>query len=65
MFKSLLLRLFLRSADDLIAFLDNIEGRLRELANKGYDEAARLEAQAATTRENADKAARVADRVKG
>lgn len=63
--QSLLLRLFLSSADDLIAFLDGIEQRLRALADKGYAEAARLRLQADTVAENAAKAARVADRVKG
>lgn len=65
MIKRALLRLFLRSADDLIAFLDDIEQRLRALADKGYAEAAKLEAEAKIVRDNAAKAARVADRVRG
>ena len=65
MIKRLLLRVFLRSADDLISFLDDIEQRLRTLADKGYAEADRLAAEAQTVRDNANKAARVADRVRG
>jgi len=63
--KRFFLRLFLRSADDLIGFLDDIEARLRKLADEGYAEASRLNDEAYKARDNADKAARVADRVKG
>lgn len=62
--KRLLLSLFLRSADDLIAFLDHVEQKLRKLADQALEEAGRLDVESGKLRSNAAKALAVADKVK-
>ena len=61
--KRLFLKLFLSSADDLIAFLDHVEQHLRELADAGFAEAKRLDDEAAARRTAAQRAHLAARRV--
>lgn len=67
--KLFFIKLFVRSADDVIGWLDTLEQRLRNLAEQASLEADKLERDTAATvaiiRENAAKARAVADRVKG
>lgn len=67
-----LLLLFVRSADDIVSFLDNVEQRIRELAvkadeqaNKIDDDARALAKLASDVRANARKAYTLADRISG
>lgn len=70
--KRQLLKLFVRSADDIISFLDSVEGRIRELAIKAdaqagtmLADAEALRQEALTIQANAQKAYRLADRIHG
>jgi hypothetical protein len=63
--KKFFLSLFLRTADDLISFLDHVEAKLRTLADAAKAEADEMEHDAIVLRAKGEAAAQIADRIKG